>query len=310
MRLNLFGLSGGKDSTALVGWALNESGYPVESLRFCFCDTQNEYPEVYQQIVDIDEYVRSKGCQPVKTLFAEGEWREKFINYPLFLALAMWKGRFPSARARFCTQFLKIKPTEKYIKQLISEGYEIVSHSGVRANESIERSLMQEWDMDMFGCRTRRPLLNLSISDIWNMHNKYGLPINPLYKEGWKRVGCRLCIMSNKEDVRRTVKKRPWVIDLYRIWEEHVGKSRKDRGKITDPSWFHRATVPLSQRSKLTQTKQGPMMVATIDDVARWSTTERGGVRQRYPKEQIYLFEEEDFNLDDAHSPCQSGYCE
>ena len=307
MRLNLFGLSGGKDSTILAAWAIHESGYPIESLVFCFCDTENEYDEVYKQIRDLDAYVQGHGCKPVVYLRASGDWVDKFWMFPLFLALAIWKGRFPSAKARFCTQFLKIKPTEKFIKELLAQGHEIVSHSGVRAAESIERSTMTEYAKDMFGCTTRRPLLALSIADVWERHHRYNLPINPLYLAGWKRVGCRLCIMSNKQDVRRTVRKRPWVIHIYRTWELIVGAYRKAKGSITDySSWFHRKTVPASQRSRMVDTKQGPMLVATIDDVARWSTTERGGVQQPLD----FMLEEEDFNQDDAHAPCQSGYCE
>lgn len=307
VRLNLFGLSGGKDSTILAAWAIPESGYPIESLIFCFCDTENEYDEVYKQIGDLDSYVQNHGCKPVVYLRASGDWVAKFWMFPLFLALCIWKGRFPSAKARFCTQFLKIKPTEKFIKELISAGHEIVSHSGVRAAESVERSTMTEYAKDIFGCTTRRPLLSLSISDVWAMHRKYKLPINPLYLLGWKRVGCRLCIMSNKADVRRTVKQRPWVIHLYRTWELIVGAYRKAKGSIMDySSWFHRRTVPISQRSRLVQTKKGPMMVATIDDVARWSQTVRGGVNSGFD----FMFEEESFNIDDAHAPCQSGFCE
>lgn len=306
-KLNLFGLSGGKDSTVLMAWAIHESGYPIESLRFCFCDTENEYDEVYQQIRDLDAYAQQHGCKPVVYLRASGDWVDKFWMFPLFLALAIWKGRFPSAKARFCTEHLKIKPTEKYIKELLAGGHEIVSHSGVRASESIERSTMEEWATDMFGCQTRRPLLALTLADVWARHRKYKLPINPLYILGWKRVGCRLCIMSNKADVRRTVKNRPWVINIYRTWELIVGSYRRAKGSIADySSWFHRSTVPESQRSRLVNTKQGPMMVATIDDVARWSTTVRGGVQQGH----AFMFEEESFNIDDAHAPCQSGYCE
>lgn len=307
MTVNLFGLSGGKDSTRLVGWAIHESGYPIDSLRFSFCDTENEYDEVYQQIRDLDAYVQKHGCRPIVYLRASGDWVEKFKAFPLFLALSVWKGRFPSARARFCTQFLKIKPTEKFIESLLAEGHEIVSHSGVRASESFERSLMEEWATDMFGCRTRRPMLKLSISEVWEGHKKYGLPINPLYRAGWKRVGCRLCIMSNKPDVRRTVKQRPWVIDLYSKWELIVGAHRKARGSITDySSWFHRKSIPEPMRSRLVNTKQGPMKVATMADVARWSNTVRGGVQGGFD----FMFEEEKFDIDDAHAPCQSGYCE
>lgn len=320
MRLNLFGLSGGKDSTRLVGWAIHESGYPIESLVFTFCDTGNEYTEVYDQIRALDVYVQKHGCKPIVWLRAEGEWVDKFWMFPLFLALCVWKGRFPSAKARFCTQFLKIKPTEKFIQELLSKGYsnshremdypmpvEIVSHSGVRAAESLERAAMTEYGNDLFGCIVRRPLLKETLEDVWRAHHRFGLPINPLYRAGWKRVGCRLCIMSNKADVRRTVRNRPWVIGIYRQWEQIVGEFRKERGSITDySSWFHRRTVPSSQRSREVNTKQGKMMVATIDDVARWSTTARGG------KDQLleFMLEEESFDLDDAHEPCKSGFCE
>lgn len=307
MKLNLFGLSGGKDSTYLVGWAIHESGYPRESLVFAFCDTENEYDEVYEQIKALDAYVKRFGCKPIIHLRAEGTWVDKYWMFPRFLALAIHKNRFPSAKARFCTQDLKIKPTEKFIAELVEQGHEIVSHSGVRASESIERSIMEEWATDMFGCQTRRPILKLSIEDIWRGHKKYGLPINRLYLDGWKRVGCRLCIMSNKADVRRTVKKRPWVIDLYRTWELIVGKFSTARGSASDySSWFRRTTVPLSQRSRLTNTKQGPMKVCTIDDVARWSGTLHGGKQSGFD----FMFEEESFDIDDAHAPCQSGYCE
>lgn len=308
MKLNLFGISGGKDSTRLVGWAIHESGYPIESLVFTFCDTENEYEEVYQQIRDLGAYVKKHGCKPIVWLRAAGDWVEKFKAFPLFLALALWKKRFPSAKARFCTQFLKIKPTEAFIKSLIAEGHEITSHSGVRADESIERSLLEEYGKDMFGCITRRPLLKLKLADVWEGHRKYGLPINPLYIAGWKRVGCRLCIMSNKSDVRRTVRKRPWVIAIYREWEQTVGAFRKASNCITDySSWFHRKTVPEAQRSRMVMTKKkGEMKVATIDDVARWSLTAHGG------KDALldFMLDEESFDVDDAHHPCQAGFCE
>lgn len=307
MRLNLFGLSGGKDSTRLVGWAIHESGYPIESLIFTFCDTENEYDEVYQQIRDLNDYVVRHGCKPIVWLRASGHWVDKFWMFPLFLALCIHKNRFPSAKARFCTEALKILPTEKFIAGLVGQGHEVVTHSGVRAAESIERAAMQEWADGMFGCKTRRPLLKLTLEDVWQGHIKYGLPINPLYRAGWKRVGCRLCIMSNKADVRRTVKLRPWVIAIYRTWELIVSAYSKARGSLSDfSSWFSRSTVPLAQRSRWVNTHKGHMLVCTIDDVARWSMTAHGGVQPLMD----FMFEEESFDIDDAHHPCQSGMCE
>lgn len=306
IRLNLFGLSSGKDSTRLIGWAVYESGYPKESLIFTFCDTENEYPEVYQQIDDIDAWLAARNLPKVIRLRAQGSWVDKYWMFPVFLALCIWKGRFPAAKTRFCTDFLKIRPTEDFIRSLQLQGYQIVSHSGVRASESTERSMMAEYATDLFGCTVRRPLLKETLSDVWQGHHKYGLPINKLYRLGWKRVGCRLCIMSNKEDVRRTASKRPWVIGIYRSWELIVGAYRKARGSITDySSWFHRKTVPLAHRSKLIQTKKnGKQLVCTIGDVAAWSKTAWGG------KQHLLPLEEESYEIDDAHAPCKSGFCE
>src|ERR1039458_9613618 len=105
--INHIGLSSGKDSTALWGWAINESGYPVESIRGSFADTENEYDEVYAQIKTLDEYGQKRGVAPVRTLHSEG-----------FLNLAIRKKRFPSARVRFCTEILKILPSVYYFEEL------------------------------------------------------------------------------------------------------------------------------------------------------------------------------------------------
>lgn len=302
MRLNLFGLSGGKDSTALWAWAIHESGYPRESIIGAACDTENEYDEVYEQIAALDAYGQLYGVRPVVILKSMG-----------FLNLCVQKKRFPSARARFCTEELKIKPTQKFVANLKAEGHEVISHSGVRRSESTERSLLEEWGTSAtLGCQERRPLLDLTINQVWIMHRKYFLPINPLYLTGRKRVGCKLCCMSNKQDVRITVKTRPEVIVQYREWEKVVGvaRSRNNRnGSHGHASFFPATTVPAVQRSgEFFSGKKGiTFRVATIDDVARWAFTLRGGKQQGLD----FMFDDEPiYQLDDAHMPCKSGYCE
>ena len=297
--INHIGLSGGKDSTALWGWAINESGYPPETIRGSFCDTENEYQEVYDQIKALDEYGQKRGIAPVTTLRSMG-----------FLNLAILKGRFPSARARFCTERLKMEPTRHHIQYLEWLcGYTVTAHSGVRAAESDERALLDEYDFDDYlKVPVRRPLLKWSISDVWHAHQRYGLPINPIYLQGRRRVGCRLCCMSSKQDVRLTVKHKPWVIPLYREWESIVGGTRVKRGIHCDySSFFPINAVPLSQRSRTITTKSGEQMkVATIDDVARWSQTLRGGTQGGFD----FMFEED--NDFDQGLTCKSmmGNCE
>lgn len=292
--INHIGLSGGKDSTALWGWAIHDSGYPRETIRGTFCDTQNEYPQVYEQIAALDDYGRKHGVAPLETLQSEG-----------FLALCLRKKRFPSACARFCTEELKIKPFIDWCAARQAEGYTIIGHSGVRRDESTERSLLPEWDEKTYRKRPpltikqRRPLLDWSIEVVWAAHKRYGLPIQPLYFMGRKRVGCKLCCMSSKEDVRLTASRFPETIDLYRDWERKVTEVSQ-HGRA---SFFNAQGIPECQRSvKYTGKKDGKeYTAASIDDVVRWSFTLRGGVQSGFD----FMFEE-----DDAHLPCQSGWCE
>lgn len=309
--INHIGLSSGKDSTALWGWAILGSGYPIDSIRGSFSDTENEYPEVYDQIKALDAFGQLHGAPPIRTLRSEG-----------FLNLAIRKKRFPSARARFCTQELKIFPMMHYIEELWLDGHEVVLHSGVRANESFERGQMEEW-AEQYHCKLRRPLLKWTIEDVWASHKRYGLPINPLYFTGRKRVGCRLCCMSNKQDVRITAKTKPATIALYREWEKIVGhpeltgaQSLLGKTQRHVPTFFPATTVPehlrsikgLVRRRNSANGKKGQIYSAcTIDDVVKWSMTLRGGKQLGFD----FMFDDSPiFDIDDAHAPCQSGYCE
>jgi len=296
--INHIGLSSGKDSTALWGWAINDSGYPIESIRGSFADTQNEYDEVYEHIRKLDEYGQERGVAPIRTLHSEG-----------FLALAIRNKRFPSARARFCTQVLKIIPFLYYLQELWVDGCEVVLHVGVRASESTERSLLSEWG-EQYGCRIRRPLLRSSIAHVWELHKRYGLPINPLYFTGRRRVGCKLCCMSNKQDVRITAKAKPETIALYREWELAV-----DAVSNSPASFFQSRMIPKQLHSRIVAVKKdtprlkaGQQVTAcTIDDVVKWSMTLRGGKQLGMD----FMYDDSPiFEVDDAHAPCQSGYCE
>lgn len=50
MLINHIGISGGKDSTALLLWAVHESGYDPNSLDVTFCNTHNEHQITYDYV--------------------------------------------------------------------------------------------------------------------------------------------------------------------------------------------------------------------------------------------------------------------
>jgi len=283
--VNYCGLSGGKDSSGTALWLIHESGVPRESIRFTFCDTGNEHAWTYAHIRLLDERFQQWGCSPIITLQPERG----------FYDLAQWKNRFPSRKARFCTQFLKVIPTRVDVMDLMRADYEVIVHSGVRAGESPDRAkLIERGFDDMFACVVNRPLLRKSLADVIAMHERYGLPLNPLYSKGFKRVGCFPCINSTKGEIKLISIHFPERIEQLREQENSFNRKQDDFD-----GFFHRNTVPERFRSKLVQTRKGPMKVCTIDDVVRWSHT---GKRAR--EIQPYLLE--DFN-DDATLTCPSG---
>jgi 3'-phosphoadenosine 5'-phosphosulfate sulfotransferase (PAPS reductase)/FAD synthetase len=249
LKVNLAGVSGGKDSTALMLWMLHESGYPRESLRFVWCDTGNEHPLTKAYIAKLSAEV-----WPVETIHPDLG----------FFELAKKKGRFPSTKARFCTMELKMWPTKRYIDGLRVKGHEVVTHSGVRADESEERAnLAQEtWD-GFFGVRVRRPLLNWTLPEVWAYLEKWGVPPNPLYAMGSARVGCFPCIMSNKPEMRAIARQHPETINKLEQWEREIGSS-----------FFSPNKVPERFRSFEVTTKAGERVkCCTVRDVASWSLT-------------------------------------
>lgn len=217
--VNHFGLSGGKDSTALAIWAKKESGYPRESMDFSFCDTGNESPKTYEYI-DYLEQALEIGITVIRPGLD-------------FWELAARKKRFPISRARFCTYFLKIKPTLDYINATFRAGHTMTLHSGVRAAESNALAKMLEREFDgTFLCEVVRPLLALKISDIWQMHERYGIKPNPLYALGMRRVGCFQCVMSRKDEIAK----------IATLFPDSIAKIREKEGSFPDDkyhSFFH-----------------------------------------------------------------------
>lgn len=110
-----------------------------------------------------------------------------------FLDLCIWKGRFPSTRARFCTFELKHRPIdEQIIQPLLGQYDDVVSWQGVRAQESASRARLPELELDadnQLGLHVYRPLLQWTHDDVFALAKRHGIPPNLLYQLGCSRVG-------------------------------------------------------------------------------------------------------------------------
>lgn len=58
-----------------------------------------------------------------------------------------------------------------------------------------------------------KPIVDWSDNDVWNYIHKYDLPINPLYSEGFRRVGCMICPKVSFERNYETLMRYPKLVD-------------------------------------------------------------------------------------------------
>lgn len=266
--LNLISYSGGKDSGALA-LHLKEQG--VTNLVLVFCDTQWEHPLTYRHAF---EFARSAGLR-LKVLGSEG-----------MEALCARKKRAPSARARFCTEELKLKPFAAYVKSLHAQGFETVVWVGERAEESKRRAKLpcDEYS-DLYDCIMARPLLRWTAKDVFDIHARLGAPLHPFYRQGFERVGCMPCCMARKGELTEIAKRYPEVFDRLAALEQKMGRTWAAPG--TTPDRFASVAVEVEREEwervseddddnemRLVRRYMETVWLATAHDLKNWATSD------------------------------------
>lgn len=184
-----------------------------------------------------------------------------------FLDMCIWKGRFPSPKARFCTDELKTIPiTQQIVLPIIRSGRKVRSWQGVRADESIRRAAYPMHERIDLGVWVYRPILHLTASEVFGLHYKHGIKPNPLYLKGMSRVGCMPCIMCRKSELSEISRRFPEVIARLKKWEEMVSQAAK-QGSST----FFDTRSYADDKYNTHYTTEG------IEAAVLWSKTERGG---------------------------------
>lgn len=288
--------SGGKDSGATLGLALQR--VPREHLIVVAADTGNEHDVTLRHWEDTE---RALGIQITrlrndfseqiarKRMFIARDqragrgkdgrklrWTNKAKRRALavlhptgnpFLDLCLWKGRFPSRKAQFCTEELKRNVIVEFQMDLIDAGWGVVSWQGVRRDESMARQRAKK--IERIGPRlwTFRPLVDWTALQVFAYCAENGIPINPLYLQGMKRVGCMPCINVGKNELREIADRFPSYLDDKADWERMVSQASK-HGYST---FFHRA----GRLDGLTVDKI--FLREGIRSVIEWSRTSRGG---------------------------------
>lgn len=186
-----------------------------------------------------------------------------------YLDLCIWKGRFPSRKAQFCTTELKTTPLTEFALDLIAQGNTVVSWQGIRRDESHNRKDAKRFESVGGGLYIYRPIVDFTAQETIDFSLSRGIKVNPLYAEGFDRVGCMLCVNANKDEISNCADRKPHHIDRIANWEPIVKAASKRGGATFFPN-----------------TDSDPIAKPDIYAVVQWSKTSRGG-------RQTVLFEPE-----------------
>ena len=105
------------------------------------------------------------------------------------------------------------------------------SHRIILSNDNDDRRLLFE-NCRMKSKRTVNPIIDWKTKDVFDFLEDAKAPMNPLYAEGWCRVGCVGCPMAGKKGRVEEFKRWPKYKQLYINAFEKMLKVREERGKM------------------------------------------------------------------------------
>ena len=224
---HILALSGGKDSTAL---ALYMNG-KVPEMEYVFCDTEKELKETYEYLDKLEVFL---GKRIVK-LKHDGMGFDDLLK--------IRRGFLPSPQIRWCTEYLKIKPYEKYVGEDI-----VLSYVGIRADEQHRKGYISTKP----NIKARFPFIEdgLIYKDIMHILEESGLGL-PEYYQWRSRSGCFFCFFQQK---------REW-IGLLETHPELYEKAKKyERQDSETGEWYtwvqNESLADLARPERIAQIKE------------------------------------------------------
>ena len=196
---HVLSLSGGKDSTALAVYMRDK----VPDMEYVFYDTGKELPETYEFINKVEGFLG----KPIVRLNSEFS----FDHY-----LQVYSGFLPSARMRWCTRMLKLKPFEDFCGDDT-----IISYIGIRADENREGYISTKPNIKAVFPFKEDGLVK---ADVFRILEEVGLGLPEYYK--WRtRSGCYFCFFQRKAEWIGLKKNHPELFEKAKEYEKTITPS-------------------------------------------------------------------------------------
>lgn len=229
--------SGGKDSQVVKELALR-SGIPFEIQH---SHTTADAPETVRYIRQEAKRFEELGIKYT-------------INLPVYKGkrTSMWslipqKLIPPTRSTRYCCAVLKERGAAgRFIATGVRWAESTARKNGrgiyekigtTKANKIILNNDNDEKRLLFENCRLKakrvvNPIVDWTDEDVWAFLEGENVPCNPLYWEGWKRVGCVGCPMAGRKEMEREFARWPKYRDMYIAAFDRMLLERQRRGKI------------------------------------------------------------------------------
>jgi phosphoadenosine phosphosulfate reductase len=193
--------SGGKDSLATYLVVEEATG---ESPPIFFMDTGIELPETIEHI---ENFAGSRDVKVIGQRAGERFWESVDTFGP------------PARDFRWCCKVLKLGPAATSIADEM--GGENLSFMGQRKLESFQRSKEPRISENPWvpGQISANPIQNWNALEVWLYIFHKGEDFNPLYNQGYHRMGCYLCPSSPLAELESLRETHP---ELHKKWESKI----------------------------------------------------------------------------------------
>lgn len=137
--------------------------------------------------------------KPKATIKFMNEMVERYPELKIFKNDASIPDKLYKTDPDKCCDILKVEPTRQAIGEMKVKCWV----TGLRCTEGRTRTDFKEVEERDKGLMKLNPILIWKEREIWQYLALNGVPVNPLYKEGYRSLGCEPCTrISHEEDER------------------------------------------------------------------------------------------------------------
>ena len=242
---HVLGLSGGKDSAALAIYLRDKYPELHEKIEYFFTDTGAELAEVYEFLDRLEAFLGKK----IERL-SSGKDFDHWLN--------VYNGFLPSAKQRWCTREMKLKPFERFVRD-----DQVISYIGIRADEDREGYISHKETIE-----AAFPFIEDGITrqDVFRLlEESVGVPA---YYEWRSRSGCYFCFFQRQGEWLGLKRRHPELFEKAKDYENrprerYDWESGKGDGGGIGYTWSSRGNLDYLVERALAREKEEGVIAST-----------------------------------------------